>query len=161
MTAPFDSEDRPVVFETKAESGPRRPRLHIRALATMTGTAAALAAATGIAFGGSALWSALDTKAANNVPAPLWIPPPPQVTAALPENHPTTATKDDSPESTKDSPTTTHQPLSTVDSRGTRVTTTTQAASPPPAPQTSDDRGGSSGRGGGGGGGGGRSPGGP
>lgn len=135
MTDPYDNRDRPVVYETKAESGPRRPRWYGRALAGVGGTAAALAAATGIVLGGSALWSALDTTPPGNAPAPLWFPPPPQVTAPTSEEHHTTNSPDDPSEPRH----------STVDSQ--------ENASSRQVPEPGDDRSGSGGRG--------RSPGGP
>jgi uncharacterized iron-regulated membrane protein len=143
MTDLYDSRDRPVVYETKAESGPRRARPHVRVVAGVAGAAAALAAATGIAWGGSALWSAMDTTTRGNAPAPLWFPPPPQVTAAPSDDH----------RARRDDPSRTHQQSSTVDNRGGHPTTTPETSTRLQQPEPTDDRSGSGGRG--------RSPGGP
>lgn len=77
-----DSRNRPVVFETSAEPSPRRLRRPVQVLAGATLVFASLAGAAGLAFGGSAVWSVVGPKDANNVPAPLWFPPPPAVSTA-------------------------------------------------------------------------------
>jgi uncharacterized membrane protein YgcG len=77
-----DSRNRPVVFETSAEPTPRRLRRPVRVLAGATLVFASLAGAAGLAFGGSAVWSVVGPKPADNVPAPLWFPPPPAVSTA-------------------------------------------------------------------------------
>lgn len=136
MTDPHHTLERPIVYETKAELGPRRPRLHVPGIAGVAGAVAALAAATGIAWGGSALWTALDTPAEGAPPASLWFPPPPEVTITPSSGHDAT---DDRPGS--------NTPTPTVDDRDGRVTA-------PPATGTTrggllptDDSGGGGGRG--------------
>lgn len=71
-----DYRNRPVVFRTQAEPDPRKHRRPIRVLATITLVIAALAGATGLAYGGSAVWSVVGPKAPANEPAPLWLPEP-------------------------------------------------------------------------------------
>lgn len=71
-----DYRNRPVVFQTQAEPEPRKHRRPIRVLATITLVIAALAGATGLAYGGSAVWSIVGPKAPANEPAPLWLPEP-------------------------------------------------------------------------------------
>src|ERR1700754_3552260 len=77
-----DSRNRPVGFETSAEPTPRRRRRPVRVLAGATLVFASLAGAAGLAFGGSAVWSVVGPRDASNVPAPLWLPPPPAVSTA-------------------------------------------------------------------------------
>ncbi|HEX4724741.1 MAG TPA: hypothetical protein VH333_19635 [Pseudonocardiaceae bacterium] len=77
MSEPIeDSRNRPLVFQTHASPGPGSSRRPIRVLATITLVIAALAGATGLAFGGPAVWSVVGPKAPANEPAPLWIPAP-------------------------------------------------------------------------------------
>lgn len=77
MTEPLeDTRNRPVVFRTHAAAQPRSRRRPIRVLATITLVLAAMAGATGLAFGGSAVWSVIGPKAPANEPAPLWLPEP-------------------------------------------------------------------------------------
>lgn len=71
-----DYRNRPVVFQTQAEPEPRKQRRPVRVLATITLVIAALAGATGLAYGGSAVWSVVGPKAPANEPAPLWLPEP-------------------------------------------------------------------------------------
>jgi uncharacterized membrane protein YgcG len=83
MSEPFeDSRNRPVVFQTHAEALPRSHRRPVRVLVTITLVLVALAGATGLAFGGSAVWSVIGPKAGTNEPAPLWIPEPTPIGAA-------------------------------------------------------------------------------
>lgn len=141
MTESYDGRDRPVVYEARAEFGPRRAGLGVRVLASVGGAAAVLVAAAGIAWGGSALWSVWDATPAGDAPAPLWFPPPPQVTT-LPSDRQGSG-----------GPAPVTHPPSTVDGRGGRVSAGPGTATTQREPEPSDDRGG-------GGGGRGRSPGG-
>ncbi len=77
MSQPIeDSRIRPVVFQTRSDPLPRSRRRPVRVLATFLLVVAALGGATGLAFGGSAVWSVVGPKAPANEPAPLWIPAP-------------------------------------------------------------------------------------
>ncbi|MEV0068226.1 hypothetical protein [Amycolatopsis sp. NPDC050768] len=80
MTDPA-ADTRPVVFETRADAGPRAPRRGRQALGALAGAVVAAGAAAGIVWGGTAVWSLVDPGSTANAPAPLWIPPPPLVTA--------------------------------------------------------------------------------
>jgi hypothetical protein len=84
-----DGRHRPVVFETRAEQRTRRLRRPIRLLAGSTLVFAALTGAVGLALGGSAVWSVVETKVPNNAPAPLWITPPTHVAKGATEDRAT------------------------------------------------------------------------
>jgi hypothetical protein len=75
------ADTRPVVFETRADAGPRTPHRGRRILGAVAGAVIAAGAAAGIVWGGTAVWSLVDPGSTANAPAPLWIPPPPLVTA--------------------------------------------------------------------------------
>jgi hypothetical protein len=77
-----DSRHRPVVFQTHAEPGERLLRRPMRVLAGATLVLAALAGATGLALGGSAVWSGVGPKVQDHAPAPLWTMPATPVTQA-------------------------------------------------------------------------------
>lgn len=174
MTELYENQDRPVVYETRAELGPRRARLQVRGIAGVSGVVAALVAATGIAWGGSALWTALDRPARGEAPAPLWFPPPPQVTVASPGDpgagddnspgDPTSSTVDNRNDSETAAPTTV-TPTTVAPKTAAPTTAAPRTAAPTTVtsgtvtsgtgtrqPEPTDD---------GGGGGSGRSPGGP
>ncbi|HEX4703949.1 MAG TPA: hypothetical protein VH352_17605 [Pseudonocardiaceae bacterium] len=90
MTAE-DSRHRPVVFQTHAEPGERQRRRPMRMLAGATLILVALAGATGLALGGSAVWSGVGPKVQNHTPAPLW--PMPATPAPALAGHSTPATQ--------------------------------------------------------------------
>lgn len=75
------ADPRPVVFETRAGAGPRAPRRGRQVLGALAGAVVAAGAAAGIVWGGTAVWSLVDPGRTADAPAPLWIPPPPLVTA--------------------------------------------------------------------------------
>ncbi|WP_326836542.1 hypothetical protein VSH64_16785 [Amycolatopsis rhabdoformis] len=79
------TDSRPVVFETRADSGPRAPRRGRQVLGAVAGAVLAAGAAAGIVWGGTAVWSLVDPGSTADAPAPLWIPPPPLVTAVTTE----------------------------------------------------------------------------
>ncbi|HET6986235.1 MAG TPA: hypothetical protein VFI00_06450, partial [Kribbella sp.] len=73
-----DPYRRPIVLQKSAEgeSASRRPRRYF----AWAGTGViALAAATGIVAGGTAVWSAVDSGRPGNAPAPLWTSTPENV----------------------------------------------------------------------------------
>jgi hypothetical protein len=86
MTSEEDTRRRPVVFRTRAEPAARARRRPLRVLAGATLVLVGLAGATGVALGGSAVW----TGVGPNVPsdAPLWPVPP---TPIRPTNQPALA----------------------------------------------------------------------
>jgi uncharacterized membrane protein YgcG len=88
-----DSRHRPVVFQTRAEPSEHLRRRPVRVLAGATLVLVALAGATGLALGGSAVWSGVGPKVQNHAPAPLWTMPATPVTQAPAlASHSTTAT---------------------------------------------------------------------
>lgn len=109
-----DSRNRPVVFETHAEPAPRRLPNSRRVLVGATVVVGVLAGSAGLAFGGSAVWSVVGPKASNNTPAPLWIAPPPRVSA--PEQHDASAVDPDHKTLTNDAATTTKAPTHETES---------------------------------------------
>lgn len=76
MTAPLaDDRQRPVVYQTRAESGAHgERRTPIRILTWIVIVLGAAAVSVGVAVGGSAVWSVVGPKTPGN--APLWLEPP-------------------------------------------------------------------------------------
>jgi hypothetical protein len=90
----MDSEDlrrRPVVLHTSGDDGEpqRRPARYL----AWAGTGVlGLVAAAGLVAGGTAVWSAFDPGTPGRSPAPLWFPPPENIT---PQSSNVTPTPDD------------------------------------------------------------------
>lgn len=76
MSAVEDDQRRPVVFETRAEPNGWHRRGRLRPVLRFALAVLTLAGAAGLAVGGSAVWSAVAPRTANNTPVPLWITPP-------------------------------------------------------------------------------------
>ncbi|WP_328520965.1 hypothetical protein [Kribbella sp. NBC_00359] len=90
----MDSEDlrrRPVVLRTSGDDvePQRRP---VRYLAWAGTGLLGLVAAAGLVAGGTAVWSAFDPGTPGRSPAPLWFPPPENIT---PQSAKVTPTPDD------------------------------------------------------------------
>ncbi|HEY3606771.1 MAG TPA: hypothetical protein VGL06_04690 [Pseudonocardiaceae bacterium] len=146
MTSEEDTRRRPVVFHTHAEPAAGSRRRPLRVLAGATLVLAALAGATGVALGGSAVWTGVGPNVPNN--APLWPVPPTPIT---PTNQPALAgnststtnnpTTHDSP-ATHGSPATTASPATTGDRQRGKGT-----SGGSPTTSGSSGRGGSSGHG--------------
>ncbi|WP_329477419.1 hypothetical protein OG555_36110 [Kribbella sp. NBC_01484] len=90
----MDSEDlrrRPVVLRTSGDDAEpqRRP---VRYLLWAGTSLLGLVAAAGLVAGGTAVWSAFDPGTPGRSPAPLWFPPPENIT---PQSAKVTPTPDD------------------------------------------------------------------